>query len=131
VVPNRILLPPAQYGWLATHLVSIAGTTSILRYIRENNILARSGQQPSELEIFPCKWLMGAGEGGQVGVPSPGTFDRAVVYTKDPMYLRYPMTQLARTQLQYDGIYQKTTYYNKLGVLEVIYPDLLSYYDGI
>jgi hypothetical protein len=129
VVPSRILLPPAQYGYLATELVSTAGTTSVLRYIEENNILTRSGQ--GKLEIYPNKWCAGCGVGGTVGTPGPGTTDRMVVYTKNDNYVRLPITLLARTPIQYDSIWQKTSYYGKLGVLEIIYPETLGYFDKV
>ncbi|HEU0215151.1 MAG TPA: major capsid family protein, partial [Stellaceae bacterium] len=64
VVPRRVLLPTAQYGYIATELVSTAGTTSILRYIEENNLLSRAGQ--GRLEIYPSKWCNGAGAGGTI-----------------------------------------------------------------
>lgn len=129
VVPERVLLPTAQYGYIATELVSTAGTTSILRYIEENNLLARSGQ--GKLQILPLKWCNGAGAGGVIGTPGPGATDRMVVYTKRQELVRYPMTLLQRTPLQYDGIWQKTSYYGKLGVLEIVYPECLAYFDRL
>jgi hypothetical protein len=129
VVPSRTLLPTAQYGYIATQLVSTAGTTSILRYIEENNILARSGA--GRLEIYPSKWCNGAGAGGVIGTPGAGATDRMVVYTKNSEYLRYPMTLLARTPIQFDAIWQKTSYYGRLGVLEVIYPSTMGYFDKL
>jgi hypothetical protein len=129
VVPSRILLPTAQYGYIATQLVSTAGTTSILRYVEENNILARSGA--GRLEIYPSKWCNGAGAGGTIGTPAPGASDRMVVYTKNSEYIRYPMTLLGRTPIQYDAIWQKSTYYGRLGVLEVIYPSTIGYFDKL
>ena len=128
VVPTRVLLPTQQYGFLATQLVSTAGTTSILRYVEENNLLARSGAG-ARLEILPCKWCNGAGVGGTIG--TPGTVDRLVCYTKSPEFLRYPMTMLARTPIQYDAIFQKTTYYGKLGALEIPYSETIGYFDGL
>jgi hypothetical protein len=129
VVPSRVLLPTAQYGFIATELVSAAGTTSILRYVEENNLLARSGA--GRLEIFPCKWCNGAGAGGVIGTPGPGTNDRMVVYTKNKEYVRYPMTLLGRTPIQYDAIWQKASYFGRLGVLEVVYPSVLGYFDKL
>jgi hypothetical protein len=129
VVPNRLLLPTAQYGYIATQLVSTAGTTSILRYVEENNLLSRSGA--GRLEIFPCKWCNGAGAGGTIGTPAPGANDRMVVYTKDKEYIRYPMTLLGRTPIQYDAIWQKSTYYGRLGVVEVVYPSTIAYFDKL
>lgn len=125
--PNRLLLPPGQYSYLSTQIVSAAGNVSILRYLLENNLLTSSGV--SQLKIFPLKWLQGAGIGGTIG--TVGTVDRMVAYTKDPERIRYPMTLLQRTPIQYDGIYHKSTYFCRLGVLEVVYPETVGYRDGI
>lgn len=127
VMPTRLLLPPAQYGALSTQMVSAAGDRSVLRYVLENNLIARSGQ--GQLEIFPVKWLIGAGVGGTIG--TAGTVDRAVVYTKEKNRVRYPMTLLQRTPLQYMSIYQMTTYFCRLGSVEVVYPETFGYFDGI
>jgi hypothetical protein len=126
VVPSRAILPTIQYGQIATQLVSDAGTTSVLRYVEENNLLARSGQ--GRLEILPAKWCNGAGAGGVIGTPG---IDRMVVYTKDPNYVRFPMTLLSRTPIQYDAIWQKTSYFGKLGVIEIPYPETIGYFDGL
>ncbi len=125
VIPSRLLIPPAQFSYISTQLVSLAGNVSILKYLEENNIVAARGQK---LDIFPLKWLVGAGVGGTIGTPS---VDRMMVYTKDRKYVRYPMTLLARTPVQYDGLYHKSTYYCKLGVVECVYPETLGFFDGI
>lgn len=127
VVPSRILIPPPQYSQISTQLVSSAGTTSILTYILENNLLAK--QRGIKLEILPVKWMIGAGVGGTELVT--GTVDRMAVYTKAYDKLRYPMTQVQRTPLQFDGLYHKTTYFCKLGQMEVVYPETVGYFDGI
>jgi hypothetical protein len=129
VVPERILLPTSQYGALATQLVSAAGTTSVLRYIEENNLLSRSGQ--GKLSILPSKWCNGAGVGGTIGTAGPGATDRMVVYTKRPELVRFSMTLLQRTPLQFDGIWQKASYYGKLGVIEWVYPETAGYFDKL
>jgi hypothetical protein len=126
VVPGRILIPPAQYGYIATQKVSLAGNMSILSYILENNLLARTGQK--KLEIYPVKWCIGAGSTGVIGTVS---VDRMVVYTKDADRVRFPMTLLQRTPVQYDSIYHKSTYFGRLGVVEVVYPETLYYVDGL
>lgn len=126
VMPGRLLLPPAQFGYISTQKVSAAGNVSILKYVMDNNILTTSGQ--GKLEILPLKWCIGAGVGGTIG--TPGT-DRAVVYTKERQRVRYPMTMLQRTPIQYDSIYHKTTYFCRLGVTEVVYPECIGYYDGL
>lgn len=127
VMPTELRLPPAQYGYISTQVISSAGTTSILKYLLENNILVTSGK--GRLNIQPVKWLVGAGSGGTIG--TSGTVDRMVVYTKEKRFVRYPMTQLQRTPVQYDSIYQKMTYYCRLGVVEIVYPETVAYRDGI
>ena len=127
VIPGRLMLPPAQFGYISTAKVSQAGNVSVLKYIQENNLLTTSGK--GKLEILPLKWLIGAGVGGTLG--TTGTVDRAVVYTKEKQRVRYPMTLLQRTPIQYDSIYHKSTYFCRLGAVEVVYPETISYNDGI
>lgn len=127
VMPNRLLLPLTQFGYIATAKVSNAGNMSILKYILENNILTTSGQ--GKLEIFPVKWLDGAGAGGTLGDGT--TTCRMMVYNKQYRFIRFPMTLLARTPIQYDSIYHKTTYYGRLGGVELVYPETVGYYDGL
>lgn len=126
VMPGRLMLPPAQFGYISTQKVSNAGNVSILKYIQENNLLTTSGK--GKLEIYPLKWLIGAGVGGTLGTPG---VDRAVVYTKEKNRVRYPMTMLQRTPIQYDSIYHKTTYFCRLGSVETVYPETLGYFDGL
>jgi len=127
VMPTRLMLPPAQFGYISTQKVSQAGNVSILKYIQDNNLLTTSGR--GKLEILPLKWLIGGGVGGTLG--QLNSIDRAVVYTKEKDRLRYPMTLLQRTPIQYDSIYHKTTYYCRLGEVEVVYPETLGYFDGL
>jgi hypothetical protein len=127
VMPERLLLPPTQFGYISTAKVSQAGNVSILKYLQENNLLTTSGK--GKLIIYPLKWLVGAGVGGTLG--TPGTVDRMVVYTKEINRVRYPMTLLQRTPIQYDSIYHKTTYFCRLGCVEVVYPETIGYFDGI
>lgn len=127
VIPNRLLLPPNQFGYISTAKVSNAGNVSILKYIQDNSLLTTTGA--GKLDILPLKWLIGAGEGGTIG--TEGTVDRAVVYTKDKQRVRYPMTMLQRTPIQYDSIYHKATYFCRLGAVEVVYPETIGYFDGL
>jgi hypothetical protein len=41
------------------------------------------------------------------------------------------MTPLSRTPLEWRSIYNITTYYGRLGVIEVVYPETLLLRDGI
>jgi hypothetical protein len=125
-VPDRILIPPSQFGYIATAKVSQAGNLSILSYIEQNNLVAKAGK--GKLQILPVKWAIGAGVGGTIGTIG---VDRMVVYTKDKERVRYPMTLLQRTPVQYDSIYHKCTYFCRLGVVEVVYPETIGYFDNI
>jgi len=127
VIPSDVLLPTNQYGFISTELVSAAGTVSILKYIRDNNIMETAGV--GSLRVDPTKWANGAGQGGTIG--SLGTVDRMIVYTNEKDRVRYPMTILQQTPIQYDGLWHKRTSFCKLGVLEIVYPETISYLDGI
>jgi hypothetical protein len=125
VPPSRCLIPPSQYGYIATQKVSNAGNLSILKYILENNLVTNSGKQ---LQIYPLKWAIGAGAGGTIGTAG---IDRMVVYSKEKRYLRFPKTLMARTPIQYDAIYHKCSYYARLGVVELVYEETVGYFDGL
>lgn len=126
-IPNKVLIPPAQFGALSTAKVSNAGNVSVLKYIEDNNVVNASGK--GKLDIQPCKWNIGAGVGGTIGT-SNGK-DRMLIYTQDKDLVRFPMTLLQRTPVQYESIYHKTTYFCKLGVVEVVYPETIGYFDGL
>lgn len=131
VMPNRLLLPPAVFGYISTTTVSTAGNVSILKYIEENNITVRAGR--GKLEIYPCKWLIGLATGGTIGTPGGATtsYDVMFCYTKDKQRVRYPMTMLQRTPIQYDSIYHKATYFCRLGVVELVYPETVGWRSGV
>lgn len=128
VMPRRVMVPPAQYGYISTQIISSgAGNISILKFVLENNVVTASGN--GRLEILPAKWLIGCGAGGTIG--TLGTVDRMVAYTKEPRFVRFPVTGMQRTPIQYDGMWHKFIYFRRLGVLEVVYPETLAYRDGL
>lgn len=126
-MPSHLLIPPAQFSYISTQLVSTAGTTSILSYLLKNNITVEQGAKP--LRIYPSKWCLGTGASGTVG--TVGTVDRMVAYTKNKNLVRFPMTGLGRTPVTYDGVWHKTVYFMKLGVVELVYPETMGYFDGL
>jgi len=126
VMPTKMLIPPAQFGYISTKTISSAGTVSILKYLLENNILVTSGK--GKLEIQPAKWCIGSGVGGTIGTVGN---DRMVVYSQMKEYVRYPMTLLQRTPVQFQSIYHSSTYYCRLGVVELVYPETMAYRDGL
>lgn len=127
VMPTKLLIPPAQFGYISTQTISSAGTVSILKYLLENNILVTSGR--GKLEIQPAKWSIGSGAGGTIGTADG--HDRMVAYSQAKEYVRYPMTMLQRTPVQFQSIYHASTYYCRLGVVELVYPETMAYRDGL
>ena len=127
VMPDQLRLPPDQYSYIISQLVSSAGNTSILKFLQDNNLVKTSTGR--DLNIQPVKWLIGAATGGTVGVADG--HNRMVAYTKNINYVRFPMTLLNRTPIQNQGLYQITTYWNRFGVVEFVYPSTVQYADGI
>lgn len=127
-MPNKLLLPPIPFGQLAQQVVSTAGSVSILKYLLENNVLTASTGE--KLTIVPCKWCNGSGASGTIGTGSAGK-DRMLAYRQETDLVRFPMTPLERTPIQYDAIYHKFMYYCRLGVVELVYPETIGARDGI
>ncbi|MDY7626474.1 DUF2184 domain-containing protein [Raoultella planticola] len=119
-VPEDLLIPPEQYSFLASTIVSTAGNQSLLTYLETNTIAYHQNGKP--LNIRPVKWMNGRGVGGT---------DRMVAYTNDKKFVRFPMVPLQSVPIQYRGLYQLVTYYGKLGAVEPVYPETLNYMDGI
>lgn len=120
VCPSRLLLDPTNWSLLVQRKVSDAGNVSILNYLRDNSIC--NGLNGRPLEIYPSKWLTSRGASNT---------NRMVAYTKDKNRVRFPMVPLQRTPVEYRGISQITTYFGRLGVLELVYPETVAYRDGI
>ena len=120
VMPSELRLPPIQFGRLVSTKVSSAGNISILEFLRANSL--SNAANGTQLNIQPLKWLVGRGAAGT---------DRMLAYTKDKKRVRYPMTPLQRTPLEYRSIWQSTTYFGRLGVIEMPYSETLGYADGL
>lgn len=119
-VPEDLLIPPEQYSFIASTIVSSAGNQSLLTYLETNTIAYHQNGKP--LNIRPVKWMKGRGVGGT---------DRMVAYTNDKKFVRFPMVPLQSVPIHYRGLYQLVTYYGKLGAVEPVYPETLNYMDGI
>lgn len=118
--PDELRLPPLKFSYLVSTLISSAGNISILEFLKNNSICNSVNGRP--LNIQPLKWLTGRGAAGK---------DRMTAYTNDRNLVRFPLVPLQRTPLEYRGIHQLTTYFGRLGVVEVVYPETLGYVDGI
>ena len=129
VIPNKILIPPAQFAYISAQKVSNAGNVSILKYVKENNLLTTS--QGTQLDIQPCKWLSGTTNADVATALNNGSLDRMFVYTNEKDRVRFPVTLLQRTPVQYDSIFHKSTYFAKMGAVEWVYPETGGAFDGI
>jgi hypothetical protein len=126
VCPSKLLLPPTQFAYITSQTVSTAGNVSILTFLEDNCIALKINGK--KLDIQPCKWLTGRGEAA--GSPEVAT-DRMCCYTQDSERVRYPLVPLQKTPLEYRSLFQLTTYYGRLGVLEIVYSETVRYADGI
>lgn len=131
IMPSKLLLPPPQFGYLVSQKVSSAGTLSILQFLKDNSLCNAANNRP--LDIQPCKWLVGRGNGIPSSTETNGTAytDRMVAYTQDEDRVRFPLVPLQRTPVEYRSLYQLTTYFGRLGVIEFVYPETIGYADGI
>lgn len=117
VMPDRLLIAPAEYGLLVSTLISTAGNQSVLQYLKVNSLANSVNGTP--LEIYPLKWLTGTNNGGK----GPTATDAMYAYSKSPMRVRFPLVPLQRTPMEYRNIRQLTTYFGRLGVVELVYPE--------
>ncbi|NSX05084.1 DUF2184 domain-containing protein [Cupriavidus gilardii] len=120
ICPSELRVPPAKFGILVSKKVSDAGNISVLEYLKQNTISNSINGRP--LNIQPLKWLYQRGAANA---------DRMVAYTKEQDKVRFPLVPLQRTPLEYRDIRQLTTYFGRLGVVEVVYPETIGYRDGI
>jgi hypothetical protein len=120
VCPNKLLLPPAQFAYIASQKVSSAGNVSILKFIEDNSIALKINGKA--LDIQPVKWLTGAGS---------GSTDRMVAYTNDVSRVRFPMVPIRRETAYYQGIRFTAPYIWAFGQVEFVYPETVQYADGI
>ncbi len=120
VCPDKLLLPPVQFGWLTTRVVSEAGNISVLEYLKINNLcMSVNGKA---LDIQPSKWCVKRGVGNT---------DRMMTYTQSENRVRFPLVPLQRTPLEYRDLRQLTTYFGRLGAVEWVYPETAYYADGL
>jgi hypothetical protein len=127
VMSGELRLPPVQYGQITTQKIGTSGSTSVLKYIEENNLMTTGTGR--KLRVLPLKWLIGAGAGGTVG--TEGAYDRMMLYDKNKDRVCYPMTLLQKTPTQYDGLYHKVVYFCRLGAVETRYGSVMGYADGL
>ena len=119
-MPDRLLLPPTEFGLLVSHKVSTAGNISVLRFLQENSLCNSQNGRP--LDIQPVKWAVNRGTAAT---------QRMIAYTKQYNRVRFPMTPLQRTPLEWRSLYNLTTYWGRIGMIEIVYPETVGYMDNI
>ena len=121
---NHLLIPPSQFAYIASQLISSAGTTSILTYLLQNNI---GKSQGVDLKIFPSRWCIGAGS---------GSTDRMAAYVNDEdkvyMDVTVPIQRVMTTpSITEGGGAYLTLYAGQVGVVKFLYTQPAAYGDGI
>lgn len=121
-VPNHILLPYAQYNYIATTRVSQIAEKTILTFLLENNVAKNYGV---DLFIGATAWCAGAGAGGT---------DRMVTYCSKERFIAVdelvPLTR-AMTTPNAERFSYDTAYAGNVSETEVFYPETILYTDGI
>jgi hypothetical protein len=126
-MPNRILIPPSLYGYLATVPISVAATTtggvSLLKYMLENNLAVTQGRP---LEIYPAPWTIAAGTGGS---------GRALAYVHDEDRIYFdvtvPVQRIMTQPTVAEGGAYLTLFLGQYGVVKYLAFEPPSYWDGI
>lgn len=119
---NHVLIPPAQYTYIASTKVSGNADKSILQYLLDNNIARNQGR---DLEIMPSRWCIGAGT---------GSTDRMAAYVNDEDRVNFDLTvPLSRvmTQPQVTEMAYLTAYAAQIGQVKFLYLQCARYGDGI
>lgn len=119
MVGSRIILPPRQFALLVGTRMKDGNNKSVMKYIKEECL---STVTNGSVEITYCQALTGAGKDGK---------DRMVVYTKNPRFLRFPLTMLQHTEPEKQRLNFESIYFCAMSAVEVIYPETLLYADGI
>lgn len=121
-VPNHILLPYEQYTYILNTKVTELATETILDYIMKNNVAAKNG---GSLYIGATRWAKGAGT---------GQTDRMVVYVNHERFLKMeelvPLSRVMTSPNAAEVCYD-TAYMANVGEVEVLYPQTISYWDGV
>jgi len=121
-LPNHIIMPYAQYNYLATTRLSELADKTILKFILENNISSQNG---SELVIGATSYCKGAGVGGSDRMACYVHKDRFIAMEElVPLYRS--MTQANINTHSYDSIYTAN-----ISQVEFFYNQTVRYLDGI
>jgi hypothetical protein len=119
---NHVLVDPANFNYIATTPVTLAGTQTILKFILENNIAVNQGR---ELGIFPCRWCIGAGV---------GSTQRLVAYVKAKnrvnIDLTVPLSRVMTAPNTSSASYE-TIFASQFSQIKILYYQPFQYADGV
>jgi hypothetical protein len=119
---THILIDPENYAYLCNTPVTTAGVDSILTYLLKNNIAVNQGKK---LEIYPCRWCLGAGT---------GSTQRMVAYVKAEnrvnMDLTVPLSRVMTAPNVQSGSYE-TLFASQFSQIKFLYLQCCEYGDGI
>jgi hypothetical protein len=118
--PTHLRVPPTQFSLLASRRVGSNSDTTILEFVKRNNISTAKNNTP--LDINEVKWLDGIGVGAT---------DRMVAYTKSYTDVRFPMASIRPELVTLADLTYRRPYVWAFGELEVINPERIGYVDGI
>jgi len=123
-MPNRIFLPPKQYGIIQGTVLAIGNSpiaVSALKYLKENNIYTDQTGEP--LEVIPIRYLVGSGSGGtdRMALQDTNREYQVVPFPLD-VYFKPPIPTKRGAE---------TVGEMKHGSLQVYQQGSLVYFDGI
>lgn len=120
ICPDKLILPPADYSYITSQLVSSAGSVSIMKFLQDNSISNAINGRP--LDIVPVKFATGAGAGGT---------NRMIAYTNNESRVRFPLVPMRRETTYFSGINYNAPYVWAFGEVEFVYPETVLYADGV
>ena len=121
-MPNHILLPYEQYGHILTTMVTDLAAESILDYLLKNNVASKNG---GSLFIGATRWCKGAGTGGT---------DRMAVYVNHERFLKMDeLVPLGRVMSgpNVANVCYDTAYMANISQVQLLYPQTMTYWDGV
>lgn len=121
-LPNHIIIPYEEYTYILTTPVTDLATETIYDYILKNNVANKNG---GSLYIGATRWCQGAGTSGT---------DRMVVYVNNERFVKadelVPLSRIMSAPNVANVCYD-TAYMANLSEVEVMYPQTITYWDGI
>jgi hypothetical protein len=117
---DTILIPWPNFNYLLQP-VTLAGSVSILEYVKANNVAKAHG---IELKIFPVGWASSAYAGSNIMVAYRNDKDRVRFDITVPV--QRGVTVPSVTHASYDTLWQA-----QIGVVKALYPTSLYYTTGI